>query len=396
VQRIVGRARRGGDAELYGSGRPLAFLVFAAARAGQSQRGARALDDGTYSTRRVTCAWAAATISDAGARQIWCGYREIIRLLVLHSARLRHLVLPQRAAVRLVGGAQCGYSSSYRPGICASRGALTHYLPQRSNAIASRLSGRYGSADMPVHTLLGARSRFLYRPAQGIGEGARTPNVCVYARRWLAVERDKPREGKGDIKNAQLTCRASGVACNALLGGPGAAVTLEYIARAARWRFSYSLQRPQRKRSAVPRTLTGGAYTARRATCARAGAMRPPWRRSGNRCGYIGARSVLIRFAARLRHLSCRNAWQRDSSAERSGYISIYCPGIRASRSRRTLYLPHRVPRDGLAPQWNKCPVICRSICFSTPPHVACVVRHSDIRGRGTHAQRLRLRAPPR
>jgi len=48
------------------------------------------------------------------------------------------------------------------------------------------------------------------------------------------VERDKRREGTGDINTAQVRGRASGVACNALLGGPGAAMKLRYIVRVAR------------------------------------------------------------------------------------------------------------------------------------------------------------------
>jgi len=51
------------------------------------------------------------------------------------------------------------------------------------------------------------------------------------------MERDKGGHGKDVVNIAQVNGRASGVACNALLGGPGAALTLGYMARVARQRI---------------------------------------------------------------------------------------------------------------------------------------------------------------
>jgi len=43
------------------------------------------------------------------------------------------------------------------------------------------------------------------------------------------MKRDEGGHGKACVNTAEVNGRASGVACNALLGGPGAAVTLRYM-----------------------------------------------------------------------------------------------------------------------------------------------------------------------
>jgi len=219
-------------------------------------------------------------------------------------------------------------------------------------------------------------------------------NVCVYARRWWAVKRDKRREGKGDINRTQVNGRASGVACNALLGGPGAAMELGYIVQVARrarllptaWRTA------QKQRGA--RAIDGGAYTARRAAYDRAGAASSNAGAVGIWSGYTGAFLLRFVFGARRASLLRHRAAARVVSGAQREYRLVYAAGTSASRRGQTLHLAHRVPRVGVAPQWKICPAICRYICFSTPAHTPRAIRYKGIRGMGTAAQRLRLRAP--
>jgi len=88
------------------------------------------------------------------------------------------------------------------------------------------------------------------------------PNACVNARRWWAVERDEGGHRKSDIKTAQVTGRASGVACNALLGGPGAGLKLQYIARVARCAFlTLTAARARQKQWNAVRERSKAAHT---------------------------------------------------------------------------------------------------------------------------------------
>jgi len=104
-------------------------------------------------------------------------------------------------------------------------GPTRHVAPQRKICLAN----------MCGYTRLDARSRFSCHPVQRhLGKGHARPTSAFTRAAGGVVERGEGGCGKDDVNTARLTCRASGVACNALLGGPGAALKLRYSACVAR------------------------------------------------------------------------------------------------------------------------------------------------------------------
>jgi len=158
------------------------------------QRGAPALAGGAYTPRRVSCGWAGAATSNAGARQIWCGYRGSIPVLVLHSARVRRLscrVEVQRASAER----SANICSSYRPGVYVSRRGQRFGVLQRTprdgdarpcKDMSGRYAGPYASRSVPVFLTPSGTAT--------LGKGARTPNACVNARRSCGAGQGRARE----------------------------------------------------------------------------------------------------------------------------------------------------------------------------------------------------------
>jgi len=185
-------------------------------------------------------------------------------------------------------------------------------------------------------------------------------NVCVHARRWWAVKRGEDGHGKGDINRTQVNGRASGVACNALLGGPGAGLKLRYMVGVARWRFSYSPHRPQRTHNAVLARSPAARTPFGRCMCSgglNEAATQEQWDygpdlSAVSHCSFILGAPPGISSAA-----TPGGACRRQSAVQ---IYPVYPPGIYVSCRLLTFLLPHRVPRDDLAPQWKICPLDMR------------------------------------